>query len=124
MVMNAEKKSVANDCIEWLGILIGPVAWLIQFQINYALVHVECRHHTKLALHIVSVFFLLAVIGAGVVSKNYFRKTEAETSSSSSEAFSARRHFMAALGITTSALFALLIIAQAIASFILDPCQQ
>jgi hypothetical protein len=122
MAMNAEKKAEANDVLEWFGILAGPLAWLTQFLTNYALVRRECMGHTKLALHIVSAVFLAIVVLSGIVSAMYFLKTR--QFSAASEQLAARRHFMAALGIFSALLFSVAIIAQAIPSFILDPCQR
>jgi hypothetical protein len=122
MAINAEKKAVANDILEWFGILAGPLAWLTQFLVNYALVRWECINHGRLALHIVSAVSLAIVISGGIVSTIYFFKTR--QFSAASEKLPARRHFMAALGILTAALYALGIVAQAIPSFMLDPCQR
>jgi hypothetical protein len=120
--MNPEQQARRGDRVEWFCILAGPIAWLTQFEINYALVRWECMAHSRTALHVVSFVFLTVVIGVGVVSAVYFARTRRE--SAASEQLSARRHFMAALGILTSALFALAIIMQTIPGFILDPCQR
>jgi hypothetical protein len=116
------KRATASDTLEWFGILAGPLAWLTQFLINYALVRWACIGHSKLALHIVSGIFLAVVISGGIVSAIYFCRTSEY--SAESEELSARRHFMAAMGIFSASLYAFAIIAQAIASFILDPCQR
>jgi hypothetical protein len=120
--MNAEKKENPNGATEWFGILIGPLAWLTQFLINYALVQLACRQHNNLRLHLISGLFLAIVIFGGVVSAVSFSRSQEY--SASGEEFSARRHFMASLGISSAALFAFAIVAQALASFILDPCQK
>jgi hypothetical protein len=122
MAMNTEKRGVVNDLLEWFGILAGPFAWLTQFLVNYALVRWECMNHGRLALHIVSAVSLVVVISGGIVSTIYFSRTR--QFSAASEKLLARRHFMAALGILSSSLYALGIIAQAIPSFMLDPCQR
>lgn len=122
MVMNEEKKALRGDLLEWFGIFAGPIAWLAQFLINYVLVRWECIGHSRIALHIVSFIFLTIVISGGIVSIIYFNKTRDQ--SASSEKLSARRHFMAMLGIFSAALFSLAIVMQAIAGFILDPCQK
>jgi hypothetical protein len=113
---------VGNDTLEWVGILAGPSAWLTQFLINYALVREACIGHHNLALHVVSGVFFAVVVAAGILSTRYFFKTR--EFSAASEKLPARSHFMAALGILSSSLYTLIILAQAIPSFILDPCQR
>jgi hypothetical protein len=120
--MNEEKKTLRSDILEWFGILAGPIAWLMQFLINYVLVRWECIGHSRVALHVVSFIFLAVVICGGIVPAIYFKKTRAQFVAD--EKFSARRHFMAWLGLFSATLFSLAIIMQAIASFILDPCQK
>lgn len=120
MDINVEQKGVGNDILEWFGILAGPLVWLTQFLINYALVRWECINHGRLSLHIVSAVSLAIVISSGIISVVYFSKTREY--SAASEQLPARRHFMAALGILSASLYSFAIIAQAIPSFILDPC--
>jgi hypothetical protein len=120
--MNAEKKDNPGGVTEWFGILAGPIAWLTQFLANYALVRLACIEHNQLALHLISGVFLGIVIFGGVVAGACFFRTRGH--SSSGEEISARPHFMATLGIFSAALFAFAIVAQAMASFILDPCQK
>jgi hypothetical protein len=122
MAMKAEQKGVGNDILEWFGILAGPLVWLTQFLINYALVRWECIIHEKISLHVVSAVSLVVVLSSGVVSAIYFFKTREY--SASSEQLPARGHFMAVLGILSASLYSFAIIAQAIPSFILDPCQR
>jgi hypothetical protein len=121
MAVNAEQKGIGNDILEWFGILAGPLVWLTQFLINYALVRWACINHGRLSLHIVSAVSLAIVITSGIVSAFYFSRTREY--SAASEQLPARRHFMAALGILSASLYSFAIIAQAIPSFILDPCQ-
>jgi len=122
MAMNAEQKRVGNEVLEWFGILTGPLVWLTQFLTNYALVRWECINHGRLALHIVSAVSLAIVVASGIVALAYFLNTRQY--SAASEQLPARPHFMAALGILSASLYSFAIIAQAIPSFILDPCQR
>jgi hypothetical protein len=120
--MNTTQKKSSHDATEWFGILIGPVAWLTQFLTNYALVRLACKEHNNLLLHLISGVFLVIVISGGTVSASSFFRSRQH--SASGEELSARPHFMATLGISSAALFAFAIVMQALASFILDPCQK
>jgi hypothetical protein len=118
MVMNEQHKSSVNEGLEWLGIFATPLAWLTQFLINYGLVHRVCMNHQMWLLYFVSTIFLAVVIAAGILSANYFKKTSAQSGE-----LSARRTFMATVGIFSSALYALAIIMQIIAGLLWNPCQ-
>jgi len=120
--MNAVQKNNTHEARQWFGILIGPIAWLTQFLTNYALVRLACREHNNLVLHLISGLFLAIVIFGGALSAISFLQSRDQ--STSGEELSARPHFMAMLGISCSALFAFAIVIQALASFILDPCQK
>ena len=122
MVMKAEQQSMRAAGKEWFGVLGGPVAWLLQFIVNYALVRWECIGHSSMTIHLVSAGFLLVVIAAGIVSVNNFARTRGHPASE--EKMASRHHFMAVLGIFTSSIFTLGIIMQAIASFIWNPCMR
>jgi hypothetical protein len=111
------KRSIAR---EWFCLLTGPLAWLSQFIINYSLVRWECIDHSKTALHMVSASFLLMVVGAGILSAKVLIDTRQHTSSG--EEMAARPHFMAMLGVFSSALFTLAIIMQVVATFVWSPC--
>jgi uncharacterized oligopeptide transporter (OPT) family protein len=116
------QKGMQNDALEWLGILIGPVAWLTQFLLKYVVVRWECIHQSKLAVNVIPIVFLVLVLGGGAISLFYARKTG--KSFAESEKISARPHFMAMVGVFSSALFAVGIVMQAIPSFILNPCDR
>jgi hypothetical protein len=109
-----------GTALQWFGILTGPFAWLSQFILNYSLVRWECIDHSKTALHLVSALFLLIVVVAGIVSAKALIDTRQYTSSG--EEIAARSHFMAMLGVFSSALFTLAIIMQIVATFVWSPC--
>jgi hypothetical protein len=75
-----------------------------------------------LSLHIVTVVALLITAGAGLVA---WRKWQEAGRTEPDEAAGPRprSRFMAVLGLLTSAMFFLTILAQGIASFVLHPCQ-
>jgi hypothetical protein len=120
--MNAPSNRAEKSLLQWLCVLGGPVAWLIQFEINYALVRSACIHHSPLVLLGVSGGFLLLLIIIGAISAVQVRQNRGPFQNQ--EEREARGVFMSALGLGTSSLFGLIIIAQSIPSFILDPCRQ
>jgi hypothetical protein len=120
MAMNNQAENPRAIALQWFGILGGPLAWLLQFIVNYALVRRACIAHSTTALHVVSALFLLVVIAAGIVSLLGFLKARQQFTSEDEAA--ARPHFLALLGLLTSSLYTLGIIMQVIASFVWSPC--
>jgi hypothetical protein len=55
----------ANALGLWTGILAGPAAWLLQFEINYALVPWACATGHLFALRLVTLGGLLLAAAGG-----------------------------------------------------------
>jgi hypothetical protein len=104
------------------AVLGGPLVWLAQFQLNYALVPRMCAAGTALPLHLVFVVALLLVAGAGLLAWRTWRTAGAGWPSSDEGGPVGRSRLLGALGLMTSTLFSLVILAQWIPTFIVDPC--
>jgi hypothetical protein len=106
----------------WAGLLFPPIAFLLDLETAYALVPTACSARNVLPVHLVHLgCFLLAVFG-GLIAWRWWRLTGATWPGEEGGPL-ARSRFMAGLGMLLSGLFALLIIAMWIPSFVLDPCQ-
>lgn len=103
----------------WIGAVGAPIAWAIQFLIIYALVPHVCKVGASKSLHITSAVFILLGVSAGVLSWwNLGRKEHS---------FEEEREsiiFMSRMGLMTSAMFTLIMLAQIIPTFFIDPCWQ
>jgi hypothetical protein len=108
----------------WLGLLGPAVIWLTQFEVNYALVPWVCRHghHELIALVTIVALALTAVLG--LLAWGLWRRSAPQFSESADAGIRSRTHFMAAMGLMSSGLFILVIVAQGIAVFFIDPCLQ
>jgi hypothetical protein len=104
----------------WLGILGGPTAWLVQFQLRYMLVRWACAAGHAWSIHLSGLVFLLCSFALAWLSWRNFRLLSTDPQDES-RAF-ARGRFMALLGIGLSSLFALVIAGQGAAVFLIDPC--
>ena len=103
--------------MQWFGLLLAPVAWLVQFEINYALVRWVGLHQTYWPLYLVSFVFLSISIGGFALS---WRNLQiAKQGGVGDDQANMRGRFMATIGMMVSALFSLLIIVQAIPNFVL-----
>jgi hypothetical protein len=105
----------------WLAVLGSAVIWFIQMQTSYSLVTWACSVQRNWPLHVVSLLFLILAAVPGVVAWQQWR-TDARDDRERRSAGAGRRRFMAMLGLMLTALFVLLIVAQAIPSFFFNPC--
>ncbi len=104
----------------WLGILAGPLLWFLNQQVNYLLVRWACSSGHVIVLHAVAATCLVGALLAGKLALGNRRRLEETEGAESLQQERAR--FMVVLGICSSFLFALVIIAQGIPNFILNPC--
>jgi hypothetical protein len=100
----------------WAGILLPPLAVLIQLEANYALVLWACRTQMLWPMHFVSALMLGATLGSGAVARRMQRRLKAQATSPGS--------FMAILGVLSALLFSLVAMAQWIPIFLYGPCQR
>ena len=103
--------------------LAAPVAWLFQLQVTYLFVLYACSTGQHFTLHLVSILTLVIAAGGGFVAWRNWQQAGREWPNQD-EGVIPRSRFMAVLGVLTSALFFLLILASWIPSFFLGPCQR
>jgi hypothetical protein len=106
----------------WGGILGVPAVWAVHLQVVYAMVPWVCTHHKMWLLHLTTIVSL-AVGGLllGTTWIDYHRTGRARSDSLESGVHS-RGRFLGALGILVAAMFLLLIAAQGVPAFFIDPC--
>jgi hypothetical protein len=106
----------------WIGILAGPLAWATDLTVSYALVKWTCSSQRHALLHGMTAAALAVVAAGAVVSCVALRRTADDRPTDGGKPRQ-RARFMAVLGLTSCALFALAIIALAIPRWVLDACQ-
>lgn len=105
----------------WFAVLAGPLAWMLGLNAGYGLVRVACARDGMLYLHAISLLTLLLALAGGWVARREWKRSGGEWPGEEGGTLP-RSRFMAALGLLASGLFALVIVAQWIASFFLNPC--
>jgi hypothetical protein len=107
----------------WAGVLGAPAVWALQLNVGYALVPYVCRHYERhYLLHLASVVFILLALACGWICYREWDKVGRKWPSDTVGGAIGRVQFLATLGVLSSALFSLVIVAQALASFFIDPC--
>jgi hypothetical protein len=114
------------DLALWAGILAGPFAWASDLGISYALVQWTCGSRHTSVLHLVTLATLVLIAAGATVSWRVLSATPAAAAGADPDmgGFFDRPRFMAVLGLLTSALFAVLVVASAVPRWVLDACQQ
>jgi hypothetical protein len=121
-------ETISNDlrrpselAAQWYGILGGAFAWAFDLTISYAINQHACSTGKYYELLIVSLIaFGIALSSVLVAFRNYgiSRAAAPETS----DAPAGRTHFMGLLGLSLSIFFVLVIVAQSVPRFLLNPC--
>jgi hypothetical protein len=106
----------------WSGILAGPVAWALDLGISYALVKWVCATRHQDVLHGITVGAFVLVCGGAALSWLALQETMHAGPTDGGRPLQ-RARFMAILGLTSCALFALQIVAGAIPRWFIDACQ-
>lgn len=96
----------------WTGILAGPVAWALVFELKYALIDYVCRNHAHW------LFWIFFAAGIAICAYGAF----AAWSGMAADA-STRTKFMGIAGLALSIAFAVFIVAMSIPDIFLKPCE-
>ena len=106
----------------WLLIVAAPVIVAIQMQLNYVLVPLACTAHRRVALYVVTVVAALLTIGTAWIAASIWRRAGTEWPSERDD-LADRVRFISVLGLLSSGMSFLVILAQGIATITFDPCQ-
>lgn len=107
----------------WTGVLGGPVAWAIQFQIGYTLCRFSCtREHLAAVHHALTLATLIAAVACTLLALREWRRSGPPGSHGDEGGALGRSRFLAALGVLSSGLFSIVIVAEWVPMFFLSPC--
>ena len=118
-----EGSDARQNAALWVAVLGAGVVWFVQLQTSYSLLMWTCSIQRNWPLHVASLLFLILAAVPGVIGWREWQK-DSRGESERKSAGAGRRRFMAMLGLMLTAIFLLLILAQAIPSFFFDPCLQ
>jgi hypothetical protein len=105
----------------YVAVLGPPIVWALGLNAQYGLVRVACATESNLPMHAVSVVTLLLALGCGLVAWRAWGEAGRQWPGEGGGTLP-RSRFMAVMGLFSSALFSLAILAQWVASFVLHPC--
>ena len=120
---NEESTRRGSSLWLWAGVLIAPLAFLLNLQVNYTLTQKLCPGRRPLILHVLTLCFLLLASGGGLIAWRNWARAGREWANES-EDNTVRNRFLAIIGLMISLLCVLIIVALWIPQFIFDPCQR
>lgn len=107
---------------QWLGMFLAPATFFAHLQVAYLLVPWACERQTTLWLHVTgAAAVLLAAAGTAIAWLTWVRVGRHAPGEAAGPAPRAR--LLAIVGVATSAMFVLLLLAQVATAFFIPPCQ-
>jgi hypothetical protein len=106
----------------WLGLLGGPIVWFVFLQLNYVLATSLCTRIDKSILGIVAAAAIVLTIAVAATAWRSWRMF-GSSAVTDGPGIIGRSRFLALTGLGMSAFFILVLIANTIPIFILQPCE-
>ena len=119
-MMNAEQATTPKAL--WLLVVVGPALVAIEQQANFVLVRQACSMQRNVALYAVVIVAMLLTIVTAMIGVSIWRRAGTDWPTEASD-LANRIGFISVLGILSSAMSFLVIVAQGIATINFDPCQ-
>jgi hypothetical protein len=104
------------------ALFLPPLAVLANIEIGYALVSAACASRNTLPLHLVNTVWLVVAIGGGLIAWRSWEAVGREWPDGEAAPLG-RSRLLAGVAVLLSGICVLIIVAQWIAVFLLDPCQ-
>jgi len=106
----------------WLLMIAGPAIVAAEQQANFVLVRQACSMQRNVALYAVVVVAMLLTIVTAMIGVSIWRRAGTDWPTEAGD-LANRIRFISVLGILSSAMSFLVIVAQGIATVNFDPCQ-
>ena len=103
-------------------IVAGPVIVAMEMQANFVLVRQACSAQRSVALYAVIILAMILTIATILVAISLWKRAGSDWPTEAVD-LPNRIRFIAALGVLSSVMSFLLILAQGIATVLFDPCQ-
>jgi hypothetical protein len=105
------------------GFFLAPFAWATQLLVNYSLTPTACVSGQTWMLHLVSLVALVTAAGGALLASSAWTRLTSGSTEKGDPRETGRR-FMALTGLVLSLFCVLVILAQELPTWWLDPCQR
>jgi hypothetical protein len=106
----------------WVLVVAGPAILAAEMQANFVLVHEACSAQRSVALYAVVVVAMLLAIATVLIAVSHWKRAGTAWPTEAVD-LANRIRFITALGVLSSVMSFLVILAQGIATVHFDPCQ-
>ena len=106
----------------WVLLIAGPIIVAIEQQVNFILVRQACSAQRNLALYVVTLVAMVLTIVSILVAVSLWRRTGAHWPTEEID-LANRIRFISVVGMLSSVMSFLIIVAQGIATIYFNPCQ-
>ena len=120
--MKDQEQQATTPKALWTLIVAGPIIVAMQMQANFVLVRQACSAQRNIALYAVIIVAMILTIATALVGMSLWRRAGTAWPTEAID-LANRIRFIVALGILSSAMSFLVILAQGIATVLFDPCQ-
>jgi hypothetical protein len=117
------RRILPRDRASWAGLAIGPGAWAVATQLQYALTPWICAHKVNL-VPIVGLALAAVALGGAFISWRVWNGAAVEKAEFGAGVMEAPRPFLAGLSVLLGVLFAVVILAQGAAGLVLNGCER
>jgi hypothetical protein len=105
----------------WAGMIGAPVIWSLDLILRYVLVPLAAaRQDDQTPMNVCSAIFFLSTLACAFICWRDWRLNGSHDPGGHEPGPTARRQFVASVGLLTSLLFAFIIVAEAMPSFFID----
>jgi hypothetical protein len=118
----AQKEQATTPKALWTLIVVPPIIAAIEMQTNFVLVRQACSARRNVELYAVVVVAIVLTIVTAMIAFSIWKRAGVVWPTDDVD-LATRIRFIAVLGILSSAMSFLLIVAQGIATIHFDPCQ-
>lgn len=109
-----QKRATGELLFLWLSVVLPPIVWAIQMEINYSLLRRACAAKSTVAMPMTTLAALAITVVTAVLAFVYSWPVAGVSTSA---------RFVGALGLLSSAIFFAVILVQAVPVFMFHPCQ-
>jgi len=117
------RRILPRDRASWAGLALGPGAWAVSTQLQYALTPWICAHKINLA-PVVAVLLGAGALAGAFISWRVWNGAAVEESEVHAAILEAPRPFLAGVSALLGVLFAVVILAQGAAGLVLNGCER
>lgn len=121
MAMANEEQATTPRAL-WLLVVAGPAIVAAEQQINFILVRQACSVQRNVALYVVVIVSILLTIATAMIGISLWRRAGGKWPTEGAD-LPNRIRFISVLGVLSSAMSFLVIVAQGIATVYFYPCQ-